>query len=439
MKVENLELAEMAIVGRMIEDPSAIDWLATRLSSEDFFYDDCREMFSMLSDLRWAGMDTSETPLLLREARARGIWPSNSKAVARISALHDNRSSEASLSVFTQDVKNASLWRSYVQTIERAYQDRESVGDPKSAIGGLVASLERLGVNDASESISMSEAIRRVAQREAESCSVVTTGLDELDLVIGGFRPGVLYVLAARPSIGKSALGLQFARAAATDQQRAVLISIEMDNEELGAREIAVATGIAANRAMSGRLSVDERERALELADQVQSLPLFLLEKYSPRIDELVATIRLEVAKGAKLIVIDYLSLVSDVDRKKDLRERIGNITKQLKNTARRCKVPIVLLSQLNREAEGRSEAKTEGKTDAITPRPTLKNLKDSGDIEQDADVVLFIHRPNRYSPSGEAELIVAKQRNGPVDSIEMRYEGARFQFVEASQERGFV
>lgn len=420
MNSEEVQLAEHAIIGCMIDDPYEIDRLATRFRADHFLDQECRNVYSLLVDLRESG-SAIDYARIIRDGCGRKIWNTRRIAVDAVAQLHSQRCSNATLEVFIRDVEDASRGRALTQWLADADVTITGAPDTKSAVRLLLAGLEAIEAGQAPEAVHMSDVVRRLADRRPDESFVVSTGFDSLDRCLGGFRAGQLIVLGARPSCGKSALGLQFAKAAAVSGSPSLFISIEMDESELGARAIAASLGCNVSELLSGTIDDGARSEIRDLADSLASVPWSLLEAYGPTVEELAASIRLAVARGTRLVVVDYVSLVvTDGNSRKSHVERIGEITKTLKRTARKCAVPIVLLAQLNRDVEGDGKAR----------RPIPKDLKYSGDLEQDSDVVLFIHRPDRFLP--ETEIIVAKQRNGPLDIVPVTYDGARFTFQES-------
>jgi replicative DNA helicase len=253
----------------------------------------------------------------------------------------------------------------------------------------------------------------------------ISTGFARLDVTLaGGFRPGELVVLAARPRIGKSALALQFALTAALRGNRNVLFaSLEMTTKEILMRAISQRCSIDHNLVRVSNFTQEERERIDLLRGELQQGRFHVFDARPISLDRILSKARaIKDRDGLGLVVIDYLGLLP-VPGKTILSEEIGNLTHAMKAFARDEQVTVLCLAQLNRASE-REERK-----------PRLSDLRSSGDIEQDADSVLFIHRQENDAVPGGIEsaavLKIAKQRAGPVDEIELHFEGSLVRFAE--------
>lgn len=250
------------------------------------------------------------------------------------------------------------------------------------------------------------------------------TGIRDLDELLGGLSPGQLIIVAARPKMGKSSLAVNFAEHAALRlNKRVAIFTFEMQPDELGERMLASESSVAGSKIRSGGLDEADWSAAMQAYDRLrQAAPrLFIAKPRQARVEHVIAQARREHARDPlSLIAIDYLQLM---DAPGDNRaQAIGDITRALKLMAGELKVPVVLLSQLNRKLEERTDK-----------RPMPSDLRDSGSIEQDADVVLFIYRDEKYNPEsrfeGTAELIVALQRNGPTGMVRVAFHEERFRF----------
>ena len=259
-------------------------------------------------------------------------------------------------------------------------------------------------------------------------CAGISTGIGALDRVIGGLRPGLLYVIAARPAMGKTALVQDVLTAAAIDEMRAakaegrtvrpaIFVSLEMPRVELGQRALAKAAGVDLARLISGVLTQDELNSVFRHARDLVELPIRFIQGPA-KLSRIRAAAHRERARagGVLLIAVDYLQLMQGDVRAENREQEIAAMSKGLKQLAGEIGCPIVELSQLNRGLEARKDK-----------RPMLSDLRESGAIEQDADVVAFIYRDEVYNKDtqdrGVAELIIAKQRNGPTDTVRVRFD----------------
>ena len=246
----------------------------------------------------------------------------------------------------------------------------------------------------------------------------IATGFTDLDRMTGGLKDGQLVIIAARPSMGKSAFATNIAEAACIENGTpTALFSLEMTGEELMERVLCTQSGIKLQRVRDGFMSKDEMRKLGDKVGEISTAPLYIDETPALSIAAFRARARRAVAKhGVKLLIVDYLQLMKGSSKRaqQDRRLEIDEISSGLKQTAKELGVPVIALSQLNRDAEERAE-------------PKLSHLRESGSIEQDADVVALLHRPERVShkdeDKGKAVLILAKQRNGPVGRIELFFD----------------
>ncbi len=248
------------------------------------------------------------------------------------------------------------------------------------------------------------------------------TGITDLDSLIGGLHESELVIIAGRPSMGKTALAANIADHVAIETgQTTLFVSLEMSRLELAERMLCSHGRINGHKLRNGFISPMDRKKLVEASSNMSKAPLFIDDSPSRTMTEISATSRrLKRREGLKLIVIDYLQLI-DPDNSKDPRqEQVAKIARRLKGLARELKVPVICLAQLNRQAEVTRDN-----------RPRLSHLRESGAIEQDADVVMFVHRDEYYQTNdedkarfaGQADIIIAKQRNGPVGDVKVAWQ----------------
>ena len=257
----------------------------------------------------------------------------------------------------------------------------------------------------------------------------VATGFSDFDRMTGGLKAGQLIIIAARPSMGKSAFATNIAEHACLhDKVPTALFSLEMTGEELMERVLCTQARVKLQRVRDGFMSKDEMSKLGRIVTDIAGAPLYLDETPALSIAAFRARARRAVAKhGVRLLIVDYLQLMKGSTKRaaQDRRLEIDEISSGLKATAKELAVPVIALSQLNRDAEERAE-------------PKLSHLRESGSIEQDADVVALLHRPERVShkeeDKGKAVLILAKQRNGPVGRIEMHFDAEITQFRSSTE-----
>jgi replicative DNA helicase len=262
----------------------------------------------------------------------------------------------------------------------------------------------------------------------------IPTGFTDIDKLLGGLQRSDMIILAGRPSMGKTGLALSFGHNAAKKYgQRVAFFSLEMSNEQIVQRLIAAETGIDSQRLRRGEIADEEWGRFVKATSDLAETNLFIDD--TPSISALemrTKARRLHAEFGLDLLVVDYLQLMRGDYRSENRVQEISSISRSLKALARELNVPVLALSQLSRGVESRTDK-----------RPILSDLRDSGAIEQDADVVIFIYRDEMYNENTErkniADIIVAKHRNGPTGSVALYFKKELAQFREAEMRRAEI
>ena len=315
------------------------------------------------------------------------------------------------------------------EELDKAEQTIFDISESRNRTGS--ASMERL----AKETIDMLEGIAK-RRREGHSVMGLASGYEDIDGLMGGLQDSDLIILASRPSMGKTALALSLARNVALGGKKAVgFFSLEMSATQLMLRLISAEAKVNAQRLRTGDLRRKQWEGVVKGAHVLGGAPIYIDDSPALSIMDLRARARLMKREhDIELLVVDYLQLMHAP--KAESREReVSSISRGLKQLAKELDIPILALSQLNRSVEARSDKK-----------PMLSDLRESGSIEQDSDVVLFIHRPEYYgfsndeenrSTEGVAEVIISKQRNGPTGEVRLAFikEFARFENIEKFHE----
>jgi len=257
----------------------------------------------------------------------------------------------------------------------------------------------------------------------------VPTGFIELDQLTNGLHPGQMIVLAARPALGKSTMGLDLARSASIKHGLASCIfSLEMSRNEIVMRLLSAEARVPLHHMRSGSMTDDDWNRLARKMGEVSSAPLFIDDSPNMTMMEIRSKCRrLKQRHELRLVVVDYLQLMQSGKRVESRQQEVSEFSRQLKLLAKELEVPVVAISQLNRGAEQRTDK-----------RPQMSDLRESGSIEQDADMVILLHREDAYereSPrQGEADFIVAKHRNGPTATITVAFQGHYSRFVDMAQ-----
>ncbi len=403
--------AEKGVIGGVLLDPRLIDDIHTIVKPEMFFDDSHQRIVMAMFDL-FSRQKKIDLTLLLGELRKRGdvercggslylaecmkdvqsVYHTKEYAkVVRELFLHRQINSTAARLVLLSNDEGADSDEILQQADEMIYQLRDSY---------------RVG-SDRVHSISdvLLNCVSRLDRRAAGESLGLTSGYTDLDKMLR-FAPGDFIVLAARPSMGKTAFALNIVQHV-TRSEPVIFFSLEMDSMSLTDRLLSSTARVPLNRMRDGTMSPKEREQILRAASEMSERGRITIDDSSSRTVWDIASVcrRHKRKHGLGLVVIDYLQLLTAVDRKIPRQEQVANMTRALKNLARELEVPIICLAQLNRQSEVDGDRK-----------PKLRHLRESGAIEQDADVVMFVHREGYYDPNADqntAEILLSKQRNG--------------------------
>jgi len=262
----------------------------------------------------------------------------------------------------------------------------------------------------------------------------VPTGFADLDRLTNGLHAGQMIIVAARPGVGKSTLGLDFARSAAIGNDMATaFFSLEMTKTELVMRLLSAEASVPLHHIRTGSLTDEENDRLQKIAGQIYKAPLYIDDSPNLTMMQIRAKARrLHQSAGLKLVIIDYMQLMSSGRKEESRQLEVSAFSRQVKLLAKELGIPVVALSQLNRGPESRG---TEREGGAAKGRPQLSDLRESGSLEQDADVVILLYREDMYKEkserTGEADFIVAKHRNGPTATIPVAFQGHYSRFVD--------
>lgn len=415
------EDAEKAAIGAIIVDPGCMERLVVRLSQSDFFDKPLGELFGFMCDMHTLGEPVGDVAYLVGKLRETKLWDQIGKQ-AGLARLATDCPNASHASYYASQVKDAANRRRIAAIASRLYEhlsdpqmspdDAIKLFDAKVATSGFRAGVEAIEIHRASlGAIEKSIEARLPERRRAVG---VQTGINAIDRVSGGLFPEELTVLAARPSIGKSALGSQIAYHAASQGRPALFVCMEMAEWEMAARTLAASSDIDSRAIRAGSLTDEEIEVLMQVVEEQKGIPMWLWRPRSPTVAEIRAKAR-EIAaiRGLGLLVVDYLSLVKADDPRAFRRDQLSQIGKDLKDLASELKIPVLALSQLNRSSEGE--------------KPKLSHLAESGTIEQDANAVWLLHRDDRASV--EALLMVEKNRSGPTFDVRLEFDPVRTTF----------
>jgi replicative DNA helicase len=431
---QNLE-AEKGVLGSILIDPEVCDDVALILRQDDFYSDAHQRLYEHILALHGEGLRIDATLLVERLQRA-GLLDAVG-GIAYLAELTQAVAIAAHATYYAQIVQDKATQRALIHASTEVLRDcydptlepRELLERAEGKIFAIHDKRETGEVADIKQVLmSAFDQIDARMNPNSEHASV-DTGLSDLDHLTGGLHKGELIILAARPSMGKTALAANIAEHVALRRQIATLfVSLEMSRAELGLRMLCSHGRINSHKVRNGVVSPLDRRKLVEAAAALDAARLFIDDSPSRTMTEIAAAARrLQRKHDLGLIVIDYLQLIEPDNPRDPRQEQVAKVARRLKGLARELKVPVLCLAQLNRQAEAGKEGH----------RPRLSHLRESGAIEQDADVVMFVHREGYYQSdeeerkrlANEAEVIVAKQRNGPVDDVKLVWQAEYTRF----------
>ena len=421
----NLE-AERSVLGAILKHNEAFNHAAEILDSRDFFRDAHRRIFERMIALSERG-DAIDL-VTLKEELARSGELEEVGGPSYVALLADGVPRSANVEYYARIVKEKSTVRNLIYSsnkiLAEAYEGEQEadllLDEAERLIFSIAEGRIRAGFVPLRDLVQSSFATIEQLQQHKGAITGVPTGFHDLDELTTGFQPGDLVVVAARPSMGKTSLVLNIAQHVGTSTQMTVgFFSLEMSKEQLFLRMLTSEARIDAHRFRTGHLSEKDYGRLSHALGTLAEARVFIDDTASIGILEMRAKARrLKAEHGLHLLIVDYLQLMQGRGRFESRQQEVSAISRSLKGLAKELGVPIVALSQLSRAPEGRTDH-----------RPQLSDLRESGAIEQDADVVCFIYRPEVYDKDdtkpeeqGIAEIIIGKQRNGPIGSVKLSF-----------------
>jgi replicative DNA helicase len=432
----NLE-AERSILGAVLLDNHSLNAAVEKLRSEDFFLPQHRQIFQRMIQLA-EHQQAIDVVTLMDDLARRGELDS-AGGVAYLSQLADGLPRATNVEHYARIVKEKSVLRNLAFSAAAIQEQALAGGDDadvildraESTIFQIAEDRVRAGLIGVKELVRDNfERLERIFS-EGRRITGLATGYPGLDNETAGLQPSELVILAARPSMGKTALALNIAENVAVRNREPVAVfSLEMSKESLLLRMLASEARVDAHKFRTGHMGRDDWNKITRALTSLGDAPLWIDDSASSTVLEMGAKARrLKRDRGLSLMIVDYLQLVvpTNTGRGTNRQEEVSSISRALKGLAKELKVPVVVLSQLTRAPE-REERK-----------PQLSDLRESGAIEQDADVVLFINRPNFYKTDlpeedrAKAELIIAKQRNGPTGNLNFVFLARHTRFEEAA------
>jgi replicative DNA helicase len=419
------EEAEQAALGAMLLDNDSSDTAIQYLTPEDFYSNANRRVYKAILSLFNQGRQKADIITVIAELRQAGELE-GAGGPSYVASLTNVVPSSANIDYYAKIVQDCSLRRSLIRvsaeintrSFDESVESRVVLEETQKKIFELAEHRHVVSVKSMKDL--MPDTIDKIQElyQSKKQYSGIPSGFEDLDNLTSGFQPSELIIIGARPSMGKTALALSMASNITMGQKiPAAFFSLEMSDLALGFRLISAEAKIESERIKARLLKPQDYNNLMQAAGRLYEAPLYIVDIPGITIMDLrVQARRLRTLEKVEIIFIDYLTLITSENNQIPRHEQIAEISRSLKGLARELGVPIVALSQLTREAE--------------KERPNLANIRASGAIEQDADMVIFIHREResdkKPDKSGEndstAELIIAKQRNGPVGFVKVAF-----------------
>lgn len=414
--------AERAVLGSVLLSNEAINIAVEVLAADDFYRPGHRLIFAAMTELSQKSepVDAVTLSSLLKtrdELDAAG-------GVAGIIALAESVPTAANVKFYAESVRKKSTLRKLIEAATEIVKEAYESPDPDGAVDRaereifeIAKTKARAGITPVSEIVV--ETFKRIEKlaEQREAITGVHTGITDLDHKTAGLQPSDLIIVAGRPSMGKTAFAIGMGLHAAVNTNKALAIfSLEMSKESLVTRMLCSEGRIDSSRLRGGFLSDEDWPKLGRAAGRISEAPIYIDDTGAISVLEVRAKCRrLASEHGLDIVIIDYLQLMRGSPNAQSREQEISEISRGLKSLAKELNIPVVALSQLNRGVEQR-----------VDKRPGLADLRESGAIEQDADVIAFVYRDEVYNPETEdrgiSEIIVGKQRNGPIGTVRCRF-----------------
>lgn len=418
----NLE-AERSVLGSMIRDNGVIADVVNILRAENFYVFAHQKIYEALTTLAIERGQPADVVTLANHLREQQLIE-DVGGYAYLSELWDAAPSAANAEYYARIVRDKSIVRDLIHAcneIQRnAYDQAQPADELLDGAERQILDIAQLGLTGHTVTLqeAMNEAYDRIDSRKqhGHSSSGIPTGYLDLDNLTAGLQNSELVIIAARPSVGKTSFALNIVRHITVEEDLPVFfVSLEQSRTELAERLLCCQARVNSHSLRKGHLSDEDMQKLIAAGDVLRSAKLFLDDSPGQGMLRIAANARrLKLRHSIKLIVIDYLQLIDPDNRRDNRQEQVASISRRLKFLARELEVPVVALAQVNRASEDRQDH-----------RPRLADLRESGAIEQDADTVMLLHRPELYEPGQNeniVEVIIGKQRNGPTGDINLTY-----------------
>jgi replicative DNA helicase len=415
--------AERCVLGSMLRDNACIHEVVQVVREESFYFDAHQKIFKTILDIYDSGNPVDL--IILADKLKLQKMIEDIGGYPYLAELWDFAPTAANAEYYARIVRDKGIIRSLIHASNEILRDAYDQAQPAD---DLLAKAEREVLDIAEKGVTGSTSTLQEALKDAYSrmdarkrgdhndISGIPTGFVDLDELTAGFQKSELVILAARPSVGKTAMALNMVRHVVIEERIPVFfVSLEQAKIELAERLLVCQARVNSHHLRKGTLRSDEMQRILDAGGTLHKAKLFIDDLPSQTMLRISANARrLKLREDIRLVVIDYLQLIEPENRRDPRQEQVAQISRRLKYLARELEIPVVALAQVNRSSEDRQDHK-----------PRLSDLRESGSLEQDADTVLLLHRPKQIEGGIEdniIDVIVGKQRNGPTGEIQLAY-----------------
>ena len=415
--------AERSVLGSMLRDNGVIGDVVQVVRLENFYADAHRKVFAAIIALYDRGHPVDLVTLAEHLKEQKHI--DDIGGYAYLAELWDAAPTAANAEYYARIVRDKAVVRHLIhastEVLRDAYDQAQPADELLEAAERKILDIAEMGVTGQTFTLeeALAQAYDRIDtrhQRDQLAISGLPTGFIDLDDKTAGLQNSELIVVAARPSCGKTAFSLNVVRHIAVEEGHpAFFVSLEQSRIELAERLLCCQARVDSHRLRKGTLSADDMQKLIEAGGRLRNAKLFIDDTPGQGMLRIAANARrLKARHGIKVVVIDYLQLIEPDNRRDSRQEQVAHISRRLKFLARELQIPVFALAQVNRSSEERQDH-----------RPRLADLRESGAIEQDADTVLLLHRPELFEPGqheGIVEVIIAKQRNGPTGEVTLTF-----------------
>ncbi|OHB44169.1 MAG: replicative DNA helicase [Planctomycetes bacterium GWC2_45_44] len=436
---ESLE-AEAAVLGSMLLDPECIGLVIQKVKTDSFYRLENQMMFDAIVHL-WEKTNGKFDLVLLRDELKKRNQIDEVGGPEYLMKIAESVPSSANVEQYVNIVQEKQMLRELISAagdvMTEAFDAGGDVGEKLDRAEQKIFQVTEKKISGAAVSIKdlLTQAFEAIDKREGHQVTGLPTGFAELNEKTCGLQNGEMIIIAGRPSMGKTSFAMNIAEHIGADNNMPVVIfSLEMSKQQLAERMLCSRAMMDSQLVRKGMLNDEQYQELVQAASELSDKPIYVDD--SPGLTPLELrgkARRLKAQYGIRCIVVDYLQLMSTGGRVESRQQEVSTISRYLKALARELEVPVVVLSQLNRSSEGREGHK-----------PFMSDLRESGSIEQDADVVMLLHREDYYhkgetdyTDTNISELIIAKQRNGPTGTVELNWNGmcTRFNDLARTQE----